>query len=389
MKYFLYSLLILTILGCSTQDPADPPAVTDEAITEAFPEISFTRPVDLQHAGDGTDRIFVVEQRGVISVFPNDPSVSGTTTYLDLTDRVDDSGQEMGLLGLTFHPQYESNGYFFVNYTSSDGSSETVISRFRVSDNNPDVADPESEVEILSFMQPFSNHNGGQISFGPDGYLYIATGDGGGAGDPEGHSQNRSTLHGNILRIDTDSQQNGKQYGIPDDNPFADNNSESREEIFAWGLRNPWRFSFDPETGELWAGDVGQSDREVIHIIENGSNYGWNIIEGSICYPPTITDCDMSGLELPVYEYVWGRTDTGQSITGGFVYRGDEIPSLYGSYIYGDYISGRIWSLDISEPDDPVNTELYNASFNIPSFGVDQHNEIHVLGFDGKIYRLK
>jgi glucose/arabinose dehydrogenase len=389
MRYLLPVLLIFFVSGCQdTDEPILPPNDNGEPFVEAFPELSFDRPVDLQHAGDGTDRIFVVEQRGVISVFPNDPETSDKTTFLDISDRVADhqTSNEMGLLGLAFHPDFESNGYFYVNYTASSPR-RTIIARFSVSDDDPDQADPDSEIEILSYNQPQSNHNGGQISFGPDGYLYIASGDGGGGGDPGNNAQDRTNLLGAILRIDVDSQQNGNEYGIPADNPFADNEEGYREEIFAWGLRNPWRFSFDPETDQLWAGDVGQTDMEVIHIVENGRNYGWNIIEGSICFPPG-SECDKEGLEIPAFEYEWGRASTGQSITGGYVYRGENLPTLYGKYIYGDYVSGRIWALDISDENNPVNSELIQVGFNIPSFGTDQHNELYILGFDGKVYRL-
>ncbi len=388
MRYFLPILLIpFFFYGCdATDDPPPPPDDNGEALVEAFPELSFDRPVDLQHAGDGTDRIFVVEQRGVISVFPNDPEASDKTEFLDISGRVDDSANEMGLLGLAFHPNFESNGYFYVNYTASSPR-RTIIARFSVSGNDPDQADPESEIEILSYNQPQGNHNGGQISFGPDGYLYIASGDGGGGGDPGNNAQDRTNLLGAILRIDVDNQQDGNEYSIPADNPFADNEEGYREEIFAWGLRNPWRFSFDPETDQLWVGDVGQVDKEVIHIVDNGLNYGWNIIEGSICYPPG-SECDKEGLELPFFEYDWGQANTGQSITGGFVYRGENLPALYGMYIYGDYVSGRIWALDISDEENPDNSELIQADFNIPSFGTDQHNELYILGFDRKVYRL-
>lgn len=384
MRYFLTILSGLLLLGCLPDDNDDTDTPSGETIVDAFPELSFERPLDIQHAGDQSGRLFVVEQRGVISVFPNDSSVNEKTIFLDITDRVDDSDNEMGLLGLAFHPNYDSNGYLYVNYTSQD-QGRTIIARFSTSPNDPDEADSESELEILSYEQPHSNHNGGQISFGPDGYLYIAAGDGGSGGDPQGYAQNRSSLLGSILRIDVDQQQGDNQYGIPADNPFADNDEGYREEIFAWGLRNPWRFSFDPDTENLWVADVGQSDREVIHIVENGLNYGWNIIEGSICYPPG-TECDKEGLELPVFEYNHDQGD--QSVTGGFVYRGSAIPELTGLYIFGDYISGRIWALEHSDIENPSVFELIQTGFGISSFGTDQENEIYICGFDGNIYRF-
>lgn len=393
MQYRLLSiatfLLIFTACETTTEpfpepDENDNGDVIEGSVVEAFPNLSFQRPLDIQNAGDGTDRIFVVEQAGVISVFPNDRDVDEAEVFLDVRGRVDDSANEKGLLGLAFHPDFENNGYFYVNYTASNPN-RTIISRFQVSDDNPDAADPESETELLSYSQPQGNHNGGHVAFGPDGYLYIASGDGGGGGDPGNNAQDRTNLLGAILRIDVDQPQNVNEYGIPADNPFVNNEEGFREEIFAYGLRNPWRFSFDAETGELWAADVGQSDREAIHIVENGLNYGWNIIEGSICYPPG-SSCDTEGLEMPIYEYDHSQGD--RSITGGFIYRGTDFPQLDGFYIYGDFISGRIWALDVSDTENPVNTELQNTNFNIPSFGVDEQNEIYIAGFDGKIYRF-
>lgn len=350
---------------------------------EAFPKLSFKRPVDLQHAPDNGNRIFVVEQEGVIAVFPNDRDASGKTTFLDIREKVDDQGNEEGLLGLAFHPDYKTNGYFFVNYTASNPN-RTVISRFRVSAADADQADPASEKVLLTFEQPYSNHNGGQVSFGPDGFLYIAVGDGGSGGDPQEHGQNRSTLLGSILRIDVDRQENGMQYGIPADNPFAKNNNGYREEIYAYGLRNPWRFSFDADNGRLWTGDVGQNAYEEIDIIEKGGNYGWNVMEGNHCFSPR-NGCKRTGLKLPVHAY--GRSE-GISVTGGFVYRGPSLRSLEGKYIYADYATRRVWSLEHSNLSNPVNTLLFEADFNISSFGVDQTNELYLCGFDGKIYRL-
>jgi glucose/arabinose dehydrogenase len=386
MRSILLLLTGLFLIGCLSDETDDmlPPNLNDEAVFEAFPKLTFNRPVDFQHAGDQSDRVFIVEQPGVIHVFQNDESVSETTEFLDIRGQVDDSGNEMGLLGLAFHPDYESNGYLYVNYTASSPD-RIIISRFSVSDDNPDQADPDSEVEILTYDQPYSNHNGGQIGFGPDDYLYIASGDGGSGGDPHGHGQNRSTLLGAILRIDVDVQENGNNYGIPGDNPFLNNEEGYREEIFAWGLRNPWRFSFDEATGNLWAADVGQNRIESIYIVENGLNYGWNIVEGSSCFEPS-TGCETDGLEMPIYEYNQDQGD--RSITGGYVYNGSDLPELTGLYIYADYISGRIWALEHSDLDNPVNTELIRADFSISSFGTDQHNELYICGFDGKIYRF-
>lgn len=356
----------------------------------AFPNLSFTRPVDLQHPGDGTNRLFVVEQRGVISVFQNDSSVTQKKIFLDIENRVDDTGNEEGLLGLAFHPEYETNGYFYVNYTASNPN-RTVVSRFSVNAQNPDSADENSEYEIIGFGQPYSNHNGGQIAFGTsDGFLYIAVGDGGSGGDPQCHAQNLTTILGSILRIDVDTTIGNQHYGIPPDNPFAGNSEGYREEIYAYGLRNPWRMSFDPVTHWLWAGDVGQNAYEEVDVISKGGNYGWNIYEGFHCYtsaPSCQTQpCDTAGLKMPVVEY---SHNLGSSVTGGYVYRGASVPELQGKYIYGDFGSGRIWSLEYDGVNPPNNIQLMNTTLSIASFGVDQNNELYICSFDGKIYRFK
>lgn len=361
------------------------PMAAQIELQQAFPALSFTRPVDLQHAGDGTNRIFVVEQRGIISVFENDPAVASKTVFLDIEERVDDSSNEEGLLGLAFHPDYENNGYFYVNYTAT-GPDRTLISRFKVSANDPNVAEPDSEVVIITIPKPFSNHNAGQLAFGPnDGYLYITTGDGGSGGDPQGNGQNPQTLLGSILRIDVDTTAPGLQYSIPPTNPFVGNTQGYREEIYAWGLRNPWRMSFDPVTGWLWAADVGQNAWEEIDIIENGKNYGWNIMEGNHCYNPP-TGCNTAGLTLPVWEY---SHSLGNSVTGGYVYRGPGVPEFTGKYIYADFGSGRIWALEYDGVNPAVNNLLIDTSLLIASFGVDQDRELYICAFDGKIYRFK
>ncbi|MEX2591914.1 MAG: PQQ-dependent sugar dehydrogenase [Anditalea sp.] len=379
-----FILLVLFHPGCEQEIGKRPitegPIVTEEA----YPQLSFTRPVDFQHAGDNSDRVFVVEQRGIISVFQNDAEVEETTIFLDIEAQVEDDGNEEGLLGLAFHPDYENNGYFYVNYTASNPD-RTVISRFRVSSSDQNKAEQSSETILLEFDQPFGNHNGGQVSFGPDGYLYIAVGDGGSGGDPEENGQNLETLLGTILRIDVDNTAGEKSYAIPTDNPFANNSEGYREEIYAYGLRNPWRFSFDPKNNRLWTADVGQNAYEEIDIIEKGGNYGWNVMEGFHCFEPS-SDCDKDGLKLPIWEY--GRSEGDVSVTGGFVYRGPAMSSLEGLYVYADYASGRVWTLDPSDLDNPVNTELLQASFQISSFGTDQDNELYICGFDGKIYRF-
>lgn len=380
---FLSLLIFFTSNSCTQSNGNENSLGTYRAV-EAFPNLSFTRPVDFQHASDNSNRIFIVEQAGVISVFPKQTAAAAKKIFLDIQSKVEDSGNEEGLLGLAFHPNYETNGYFYVNYTATNPN-RTIISRFTVSSNDPDQADSASELVILEFAQPYSNHNGGQVSFGPDGYLYIAVGDGGSGGDPHGNGQSRATLLGKILRIDVNNQTNGNQYAIPADNPFANNTNGYRKEIYCYGMRNPWRFSFDPVNSRLWTGDVGQNAYEEIDIIEKGGNYGWNVMEGKHCYEPS-SGCNTSGLKMPIWEY--GR-DQGISVTGGFVYRGPTLTELTGKYIYADFGSGKIWVLNYSNMSKPVNSELLEAGFSISSFGVDQNNELYLCGFDDKIYRLE
>lgn len=352
---------------------------------EAFPNLEFAAPVDIQHAGDNSNRLFVLEQEGRIRVFQNDSLVNSTEVFLDIRDKVLYGG-EQGLLGLAFHPNYSENGYFYLDYTRSNPR-RTVISRFQVSANNPNQADPNSEFVLLEVEQPYSNHNGGQIVFGPDGFLYITLGDGGSGGDPLNSGQDRTTLLGNILRIDVDNPDNGLNYGIPNDNPFVGNNEGWREEIYAYGLRNVWRFSFDPITNKLWAADVGQNAYEEINIIESGKNYGWRIMEGFHCYNPS-TNCDQTGLELPVWEYAHNDPNGGQSITGGFVYRGSKANELFGGYVYGDFITGRIWVY--FEGENPTNMLIFNnTGLAISTFGVDQNDELYFASFtNGRIYKF-
>ena len=350
-------------------------------VKEAFEGIEFNRPLDIQNAGDGSGRIFIVEQRGrIFSVDIHNPGEA--QLFLNIEDRVDDGANEMGLLGLAFHPDFSENKYFYVNYTDNEA---TVISRFNLSSADPGQADPDSEYLIIAFEQPYSNHNGGQIAFGPDdGYLYIATGDGGGSGDPQNNSQDRQTLLGKILRIDVDRQDEGLTYAIPLDNPFKGNEQNVREEIYAYGLRNPWRFSFDPKTSRLWAADVGQNKMEEINIVEKGKNYGWNIMEGSLCFDPP-SGCDTSGLEFPIFEY---EHPIGRSVTGGYAYRGQRLPIIYGAYIYADYVTGMIWGLWYEEEEEIQNYTLAETDLRISSFGIDEEDELYMSAFDGKIYYL-
>lgn len=379
MKSFLTSLITFFIY-------LFPDILLAQVSTEvAFPNLKFTDPTDLQSPNDGTNRFFILEQSGVIYEFENNSQVKDKKLFLDIQDKVNSQGEEEGLLGLAFHPDYKNNGYFYVNYTALNPK-RTVIARYTADQTNPDTAVKDSELVILQFLQPFNNHNGGQIAFGPDGFFYIATGDGGSAGDPSGNGQNLKTLLGKILRIEVNNPSETRNYGIPADNPFAGNASGFKEEIFAYGLRNPWRFSFDPETGWIWAGDVGQWRFEEIDIIQKGKNYGWNIMEGAHCYKPP-DGCNTNGLVLPIWEYAHEQ-GLGMSVIGGYVYRGQRIPELIGAYIYTDFYSGRIWSLRYDGSHPPVNTELLSTKLNISSFGLDEKKELYMVAFDGKIYRF-
>ncbi len=345
-------------------------------IQNAFPNLSFSAPVGLYSPNDGTNRLFVLEQGGKIYSFANSINSSEKHLFMDVSDLIS-TGGERGLLGLAFHPNFSMNGFFYLDYTNTTGDS--VISRFKVTDNDPNFANKSSQKILLTVKQSYSNHNGGQILFGPDNFLYIALGDGGSAGDPLGNAQNRENLLGSILRIDIDS---GDPYTIPLDNPFHGNSNGYREEIFAFGLRNPWRFSFDSITGLLWTGDVGQNAWEEIDIIESGKNYGWNAYEGTHLYNP---GTNVTAIEFPIYEY--GHL-IGHSITGGFVYRGAQLSGLYGKYLYGDFEFGQIWALEYDGIHEAKNTILVDTNLQISSFGVDSQNELYICAFDGKIYDL-
>lgn len=369
----------------SIPETITPPPLTARKIEKAFPSLPpIPRMVHLTHAGDGTGRLWAVFQSGAILVFPNDQSVSTTEAFLDIRRQVNSQGEEEGLLGLTFSPNYVTNGYFYVNYTAANPR-RSIISRFSVSATNPNRADPQSELILLEVSQPFSNHNGGTVAFGPDGYLYIGLGDGGSRGDPSGNGQNTATLLGSILRLDVSQATAREPYRIPTDNPFMGVDSGARGEIWAYGLRNPWKFSFDPVSGDLWAADVGQNDYEEVDIIRPGANYGWNIMEGAHCYPSTIRTCDRRNLQLPIIEYTH---DEGCSITGGYVYRGRRLPALEGAYVYADFCSGRIWALRYDGSKVTDHALLTDTPLTIPSFGLDENGEIFILAFDGNIYRF-
>ncbi|MBV6479242.1 MAG: hypothetical protein HGGPFJEG_02013 [Ignavibacteria bacterium] len=355
----------------------------------AFPSMpDFSNPIEVTNAGDGTNRIFVAQQRGLIYVFNNSPTVSTRKTFMNFSSKVSSSGSEKGLLGLAFHPDYENNRYLYLNFTfDSAGSSNgySRISRFTASSSNPDTVLLNTELILLTVAQPYSNHNGGKIAFGPDGYLYFSFGDGGSGGDPQGNGQNKSTLLGKIHRINVDSASGGLNYSIPVTNPFYGNISGYKQEIYAYGLRNTWKFNFDYTTGQCWAGDVGQNAWEEIDIIENGKNYGWNKMEGFHCYGT----CDTTGMGFtrPVWEYSHPG-GSARSITGGYVYRGNLLPDLYGKYIYGDYQTGEIWSLTYDGINPTVNALLQDTNFLISTFGEDENNELYVCRYSGSLGRL-
>ncbi|GAB1858300.1 hypothetical protein MHTCC0001_31370 [Flavobacteriaceae bacterium MHTCC 0001] len=384
-------------------------AVAQITYESAFPQISFSFPVEIQAPNDNTDRLFVVEQEGVIKVFPRNSNVTSNsvTTFLDIKNKVSfANGQEIGLLGFAFHPNFNTNGYFYVYYTAPTSAAggvsiKMVLSRFSVSNSNNNIANADSELILFQFdkNQNNSNHNGGKIAFGPDGYLYISIGDGGGANDHKGNAQDINTPFGSMLRIDVDLDGNNPvetnpllpngNYEIPSDNPFA--NSNGLDEIYAYGIRNTWKFSFDKSNGTLWSADVGQGTYEEINIIEKGKNYGWKRFEGNI----VSNNVTVSGsTELPVFFY--GRSSGDRSVTGGYVYRGSEItslsPDINAKYIFGDYVSGRVWALNYN----PINktatsTLLFKTSGQfISTFGQDSNGELYFADYNtaAKLYKL-
>lgn len=359
----------------ATRDESADVSPTEAALRLVPVADGFEAPLYATHAGDGTGRIFVVEQGGLIRIVENGEIAS--EPFLDISSRVR-AGGEQGLLGLTFDPDYPDNNRFYVDYTDTSGN--TVVARYEVTDR-PGVADPSSEQVLLRIEQPYANHNGGHLAFGPDGYLYVATGDGGSGGDPHGNGQSRDTLLGKLLRIDV-SGSGG--YEIPSDNPFA--GGGRRAEIWAYGLRNPWRFSFDRNTDDLWIGDVGQSAREEINLEPAGSdggvNYGWNIMEGAECYDAA--SCDRDGLEEPVADYPHSE---GISVTGGYVYRGERIRELTGGYLFGDFGSGTIWIIDSARPRAGAAVAL-ETDLSISSFGEDEDGELFVVDHGGTLLRV-
>ncbi|HET7433955.1 MAG TPA: PQQ-dependent sugar dehydrogenase [Thermoanaerobaculia bacterium] len=334
-------------------------------------------PVAITHAGDA--RLFITLQEGRVVIYDGVRVLP--TPFLDLSSQIS-TGGERGLLSVAFHPRYRENGFFFVNYTDPAGN--TVIARYRVSSTDPNRADPTTGTPILRVTQPYANHNGGQLQFGPDGYLYIGMGDGGSAGDPGNRAQNLSELLGKMLRIDVDAA----TYAIPPSNPFL-GTPGVRAEIWASGLRNPWRFTFDRATGDLWIADVGQGAREEINFQPatsiGGENYGWHIMEGRNCYEPP-SNCNTNSLVLPVLDY--GHDNNACSVTGGYRYRGARYPRLRGMYIYGDYCNGMIWGLNETANGGWTPKLLTDANFSISTFGEDVNGELYVASYNGTIYAI-
>jgi glucose/arabinose dehydrogenase len=396
-------VIMLVLIGYQVHTKADPITPTD-TYQVALPMVQnsqplraiqinveqvlasgFNKPVEISNAGDGSGRLFVVEQPGVIKIIEQGNRLP--VPYLDIQNLVEYGG-ERGLLGLAFHPNYESNGYFYVDYTrKNDGA--TVIMRYQVSAGDPNQADPNSASLVITIDQPYANHNGGKLAFGPDGYLYIAMGDGGDAGDPHGNAQNTNSLLGKILRLDVDSS---SPYAIPPDNPFA--SGGGRGEVWDYGLRNPWRFSFDKLTHDIYIGDVGQGAWEEIDFhsttTPGGVNFGWNCFEGFHPYKtsaPCNNQAYLNTMTMPVAEY---NHSLGNAVTGGYVYRGTQNPDLIGWYFYGDYGYGRIWSIYHYANggwSDPL--ELLHTNYQISTFGEDEQGELYVADYgSGTIYHL-
>ncbi|HLT12332.1 MAG TPA: PQQ-dependent sugar dehydrogenase [Micromonosporaceae bacterium] len=366
--------LLLAAVLCLVACAAAPPE------TDGEPKLievagGFSSPVSIAHAGD--DRLFIVEKGGTISILQDGAKVE--EPFLDIRGDVS-TGGEQGLLGLAFPEDFGQTGLFYVYYTDTNGDS--VLSRFA---SDGQVADRASEQVLLTQSQPFGNHNGGQLAFGPDGYLYLGLGDGGSGGDPQGNGQALRTLLGKLLRVDV----SGEELAVPPDNPFVATEG-ARPEIWAYGLRNPWRFSFDRETGDLYIADVGQNAFEEVNFqpatSTGGENYGWKIMEADACFEPR-SGCDQSGLVLPIIAYPHGG-EWGSSISGGYLYRGAEAPALQGSYVFGDYVSGRIWRGD-REGDEWQVTPLFDPGFNVSTFGEDAAGELYVADYrGGVIYRI-
>jgi glucose/arabinose dehydrogenase len=373
----VFLTLLLAACGGSSTPAPPPPPPPNLTLTAVVSGLS--NPLDLQRPPND-NRFFVVEQRGTIRIIENGALLAGN--FLDIQALTNFDGAEQGLLGLAFHPNYSTNRLFYVNYTTDTGGRHTVIAEFQTLAANPNQADPSSERILLTVPQPFTNHKGGQLAFGPDHLLYLGLGDGGSGGDPLNNGQTLSVLLGKILRIGVDPPFDpGLQYAIPPDNPFA--SGGGLREIWAYGLRNPWRFSFDRGGTRLFCGDVGQDSFEEVDLITKGGNFGWNVMEGAHCFNPP-NGCDMTGKILPIAEYSHSE---GIAIIGGYVYKGSAIPSLANAYIFGD-LTGKIWSLTESPANTFTRTQLLNTGRTISSFGQDAAGEVYVVDLGGSVLKL-
>jgi glucose/arabinose dehydrogenase len=390
LRVLLISGLSLLLLSCSGT-PSIVPAPVDQvplALALSTFVTGLTSPVGAEVPNDGTNRMFILQQGGAIRIIQNGLLLA--TPFLDVSTNTGfESGGEKGLLGLAFHPSFNANGKFYLYYTRRiSGQLQSVLSEYTVSPPNANVANASSERELLVVNQPFDNHKGGQLAFGPDdGYLYFALGDGGSGGDPQGNAQNTGVLLGKILRIDiTSTPPAGRQYAIPLDNPFAVGGGAP--EVFAYGLRNPWRFSFDPLTHRLFAGDVGEDNWEEVDLITSGTNFGWNRMEGNHCYPPTVTSCNTSGLVAPISEYDHSSSG-GSAVIGGFLYRGTAIPALVDTYVFGDLSSGNVWGLKEGANGTWQRTLLLTHNRMVSSFARDPAGELYLVDYgNGAVLRI-
>lgn len=381
-----YILLLIAFAICSN-------SFAQYTSVDAFPNITIFKPVELTQAPDGSDRFFVASQTGQIRVLKNNPNAQQADfkMFLDIPDSVTQTGFQ-GLFSMTFHPNYTTNRYFYVYYSAGPiPNMVNKIVRFTASATNPDSALPSSKLEILTIPYGYSEHNGGGMAFGNDGYLYVSLGDGSpsSGGDTANRSQNRADLHGKIIRLNVDAASGGLNYSIPTTNPFYNNPSGYRQEIYAYGFRNVWKFNFDPPTGRLWAGDVGQLRMEEIDIVNSGLNYGWRYKEGTLCYNPS-SGCDtIPGLTDPVFEY---PHSTGLSVTGGYVYRGRSLTNLIGKYIYGDYITGKVWALTYDGVNPTTTQLLFDTPHYITDFALDTAKNIYYANYgfveQPKIYKI-
>ena len=367
-----------SIVGAQERQPFDP--VSFDIGLELVAD-GFDRPVLYLESPDESGRMFVVEQSGTVRIIADGTLLA--EPFLDISGQIS-SDNEQGLLSIAFHPEFAENQTLFIDYTDVDGNSR--IERWAVDPGDINRADPASAETILQVEQPAPNHNGGLLLFGPDGYLYIGLGDGGSQGDPDGNGQNNGTLLGSILRIDIDTTSDEQPYGIPSDNPFADGEG-GRPEIWAFGFRNPWRFSFDRETGDLFIGDVGQGDYEEVSLFPTGSderNFGWNIMEGNSCYQSD--DCDQNGLVPPIFAY--SHNESGCSVVGGYAYRGSAIESLVGVYLTADYCTGQLWGIGMDADGNWVASEPIETGLNVSSFGEDNEGNLFVVDLNGSLFQV-